>query len=281
MIRDMKANVAEFRTFHAKLMAAASKSVDPRLERVFELVPREAFLPDGPWKVMVDNRYFETPSNDPVHVYQNVLIALDPTKGINNGEPFLHAAWIGAAAPKSGDSISHIGAGSGYYTAILSALVVPGGQVEAFEIDPNLAAKARENLRAFEGVNVTYGDATELPIPPSDLIYVNAGVVAPPRSWLLALKPQGRLIFPWRPAEKVGLAVMLTRTGTGFSAEALMPSWFIPCVGGSPAADDAAKKPNVDEAWSIKSAWLTSDRSPDETCVAAYRNVWFSSLPLQ
>jgi protein-L-isoaspartate(D-aspartate) O-methyltransferase len=281
MTRNERANVAEVRKFHAKLMAAASTSVDPRLERVFELVPREAFLPAGPWKVMVDNRYFETPSADPIYLYQNALVALDATKGINNGEPFLHAAWIGAAAPKSGDVICHIGAGAGYYTAILSALAVPGGRVEAFEIEPDLAAMARNNLRPFEGVSVTHGDATKLPLPSADLIYVNAGVVAPPRSWLLALRPQGRLIFPWRPADKIGLAVLLTRTDAGFAVRPLMTSWFIPCVGGASTVDGFAKAPNLDEAWSIKSVWLTSDRAPDETCVATYEHIWFSSLALQ
>ncbi|RKT21154.1 protein-L-isoaspartate(D-aspartate) O-methyltransferase [Paraburkholderia sp. RAU2J] len=277
---NKRADVAEIRAFHAKLMAAASKSIDPRLERVFELVPREAFLPPGPWKVMVDNRYFETPSDDPAYLYQNALIALDATKGINNGEPFLHAAWIGATSPKSGDTVSHIGIGAGYYTAILSALVVPGGRVEAFEIDPALAEKARDNLRAFEGVSVTHGDATTLPVPSSDLIYVNAGVKVLPRSWLLALRPQGRLIFPWRPSEKVGVAVLLTRTDAGFAARPFMPSWFIPCVGGAGTFDDAVKDPTLDDAWAIQSVWLTSDRAPDETCVAAYRHLWFSSSPL-
>jgi protein-L-isoaspartate(D-aspartate) O-methyltransferase len=278
---ETRVNAAEIRAFHAKLMAAASKSVDPRLERVFELVPREAFLPPGPWKIMVDNRYFETPSDDPAYLYQNALIALDPTKGINNGEPYLHAAWIGAAAPKSGETVCHIGIGGGYYTAILSALVVPEGRVEAIEIDPVLSEKARENLQAFEGVSVTQGDATTLPVPSSDLIYVNAGVKVLPRSWLSALRPQGRLIFPWRPSENVGLAVLITRTGGGFAAKPVMPSWFIPCVGGAGALNDAVKDPSLDDAWAIQSVWLTSEREPDATCVAAYRHLWFSSAPLQ
>jgi protein-L-isoaspartate(D-aspartate) O-methyltransferase len=276
-----RADLAEIRAFHAKLMAAASKSIDPRLERVFELVPREAFLPPGPWKIMVDNRYFETPSDDPAYLYQNALIALDATKGINNDEPFLHAAWIGAAAPKSGETVCHIGIGAGYYTAILSALVVPDGRVEAIEIDPVLSERARENLQAFEGVSVTHGDATAQALPSSDLIYVNAGVKVLPRSWLSALRPRGRLIFPWRPAESVGLAVLITRHDTGFAAKPVMPSWFIPCVGGAGALDDTVKDPSLDDAWTIQSVWLTSDRAPDDTCVAAYRHLWFSSSPLQ
>jgi protein-L-isoaspartate(D-aspartate) O-methyltransferase len=280
MPHDERADIGEFRKFYATLMAAASKSTDPRLERVVELVPREAFLPPGPWKVMVAQRYLETPSADPVYLYQNALIALDASKGINNREPFLHAAWIGAVEPKSGDVICHIGAGSGYYTAIPSVLAIPGGRVEAFEIEQDLAAAARKNLKPFEGVTVTHGDATKLPIPSSDLIYVNAGLLAPPLAWLLALRPQGRLIFPWRPTEKIGITVLITRTDVGFEARSLMTFWFIPRVGGASTVAHFTKAPNFEEAWSIKSVWLASERAPDQTCVAAYQHVWFSSLAL-
>lgn len=280
MNRKEKASFTEARKHYAKSMAAASKSDDPRLERVFELVPREAFLPPGPWKIMIDNEYFDTPNADPIHLYQNALVALDATKGINNGEPFLHAAWLGAAAPQRGDVVCHIGAGSGYYTAILSVLALPGGRVEAFEIEPGLAEKARKNLQAFECVTVTQGDATQLPLPASDLIYVNAGVLAPPSAWLRALLPQGRLIFPWRPSDEVGLTLLITRTGAGFEAKPLMNSWFIPCVGGASTADLFVKPPDVRAAWSVKSAWLTSERLPDKTAVVVYQHVWFSSSAL-
>uniref|UniRef100_UPI001C081AA5 hypothetical protein n=1 Tax=Acinetobacter baumannii TaxID=470 RepID=UPI001C081AA5 len=65
-----RASLDEIRKFHASLMTAASHSADPRLERIFELVPREAFVPPGPWQVMVGNRYVETPSADPAYLYQ-------------------------------------------------------------------------------------------------------------------------------------------------------------------------------------------------------------------
>jgi len=279
-MRKEKARVEEARKSYARLMAAASKSDDPRLERVFELVPREAFLPPGPWKIMMDNEYFETPSADPVYLYQNALVALDASKGINNGEPFLHAAWLGAAAPQRGNTVCHIGAGSGYYTAILSVLALPGGRVEAFEIEPALAEAARRNLQAFESVTVTQGDATKLPLPASDLIYVNAGVLAPPRSWLQALRPRGHLIFPWRPSDEVGLTLLITRTDAGFEARPLMNSWFIACVGGASTADGFVTPPNPHMAWSVRSVWLTSERVPDATAVVTYEHVWFSSSAL-
>jgi protein-L-isoaspartate(D-aspartate) O-methyltransferase len=151
-----RASLDEIRSFHARLMADASRSRDPRLERIFELVPREAFFPPGPWNIQLagSQNYLETPSADPTYLYQNTLVALDAEKGINNGTPFFHAAWIGAVAPQPGETVAHIGAGTGYYSAILSMLVRPGGRVIAFEIEEELAAAARRNLAPFENVSV-------------------------------------------------------------------------------------------------------------------------------
>src|ERR1051325_661952 len=119
------ASVAEIRAFYAKQMASASGSSDHRFEQIVKSVRREAFMPPGPWKVLVGDNYVQTPSADSRYLYQNNLIALDAEKGINNGEPFLHARWIGAVAPKACETVTHIGAGTGYYSAVLSMLVLP------------------------------------------------------------------------------------------------------------------------------------------------------------
>jgi protein-L-isoaspartate(D-aspartate) O-methyltransferase len=271
-----KAGLEEVRSFFATMMAVASGSTDPRFERAFELVRREAFVGPGPWHINIYQRTVKTPSADPLFLYQNVLVRLDAAKGINNGEPFLHAAWMGAVEPKPGETVCHIGAGTGYYTAILSVLTLPGGVVHAFEMDEGLARRAQYNLTPFEGVSVTQGDATRLPLPPTDLIYVNAGVVTPPLSWLRALRPQGRMILPWRPSPTVGLAIVVSRIAAGFCVKPLMASYFIPCVG-TPDAEQCEKIPDAKEAWSARSLWLTADREPDDTAVAICEEMWFSS----
>ncbi|WP_214474408.1 protein-L-isoaspartate O-methyltransferase [Mesorhizobium sp. dw_380] len=272
-------NIEDIRKFYARLMAANAASSDPRLEAVFASVPREAFLGPGPWTVVAGNGKVTTPSTDPAHVYQNVLVALDADKGINNGEPFLHAMWIGKLAPKPGEAVTHIGAGTGYYTALLAGLVSPGGTVTAFELDDRLAHLARENLEAYGNVTVVHGDAVATSLPPSDIVYVNAGVVAPPADWLKALRPGGRMIFPWRPAERIPLAVMVTRTEKGFACDPFMRSWFIPCFGAS-LADLAAKIPTRKQATRSRSIWLTRDKQPDRTATAIFGDVWFSSKNL-
>jgi protein-L-isoaspartate(D-aspartate) O-methyltransferase len=277
---EVRADIEEIRAFYAKLMAAASRSSDPRLERAFQTVPREAFVPPGPWQVVFKSRYVETPSADPSYLYQDILIALDRQKRINNGEPSLHAAWLGAIAPQSGEAVAHIGAGTGYYTAILSMLVLPRGQVTAFEIDKTLAEKAELNLEPFEAVKVVHGDATREKLPASDVIYVNAGVAAPPVSWLRALNRGGRMIFPWRPSENVPLTLLVRAEHGGFSVTPGMPSWFIPCVGASDEITPIKVPAGLTEAKAIRSVWPTADRAPDETAVAVYPEVWFSSDPV-
>ena len=156
-------------------------------------------------------RYVETPSADPALIYQDVLVALDADRGINNGSPFLHAQWMGAVAPKAGETAIHVGAGTGYYSAILARLVTPNGQVTAYEIDPALAALASKNLQAYDTVSVTAGNAVEQNLPSCDILYINAGVTEPPAQWLQTLNLGGRMVFPWCPAPEANLAVLITQ----------------------------------------------------------------------
>jgi protein-L-isoaspartate(D-aspartate) O-methyltransferase len=274
----------EARILYARMMAAASGSTDPRLERIFELVPREAFLSPGPWHIKVEHRLIETPSADPALLYQNALVVLDQHKGINNGEPFLHASWIGAVAPQPGETVTQVGAGGGYYTAILSMLVLPDGKVFTHELDEPLAVAARRNLTPFENVTVLHQDAVEAVIEPSDIVYVNAGVVAPPRSWLTALNRGGRIMFPWRPAQDIGLGVLARAEHAGsepigFSIRILGSAWFIPCEG---ASDETAtiRMPTAREARLARAIFLRSQREPDASAIAVYRDLWFSSQAL-
>jgi hypothetical protein len=51
-----------------------------------------------------------------------------------------------AAAPQPGEHVVHVGAGVGYYTAILAELVGVAGRVKAIEFDAELAARATANF---------------------------------------------------------------------------------------------------------------------------------------
>ena len=95
--------------------------VRERLENAFAAVPREHFLGPEPWHVRHGQLgYVELPTNDPVYAYQDVLFALKQERGVNNGSPSLHARMMHALDPAVGSTIAHIGAGAGYYSAILA-----------------------------------------------------------------------------------------------------------------------------------------------------------------
>lgn len=261
--------------------AAITRAVwvtDPRIERAFAAVPREAFLPPPPWTVFPPGGWSKRPTSDPADLYADVLVVLDAKRGVNNGQPSLHAAWLAAVDPRPGEVAVHIGAGTGYYTAILAMLVLPGGRVHAFEIDEDLARMAKRHLAAFEHVAVHASSAIGAGFPEADVIYVNAGVPAPDPSWLAALKLGGRMVFPWQPSGSGGVAMLVRRGDGGFSAKATMHVGFIECEG-APRPSPSVQ-PSLDALERTRSVWLTGSRPPDETATAVYGEVWFSSAEM-
>lgn len=98
-------------------------------------------------------------------------------------------------AVEPGQHVAHIGAGAGYYTAMLAELTGTTGRVTAFEFDAALAARARTNLAAWSHVTVIAADGASAPTETVDRIYVNFAVAAPPASWIEQLATGGRLLF--------------------------------------------------------------------------------------
>jgi protein-L-isoaspartate(D-aspartate) O-methyltransferase len=226
------------RAYALQMLAVAGVASDPALERAFATVPREHFLAAPPWRFARAFGYETLPSSDPVVVYQDILLALAPKRGVNNGSPSLHAKWLHAVGAQPGERIVHIGAGAGYYTAIMSELVGASGHVTAVEFDQNLAAMARERLSDRANVTVLTGDGALHPEDDSDIVYVNFAVERPIRRWTDRLKPNGRLIFPLgvaRPNRTGGAgrhspqggALLASRRGDGLAINWLGPAWFV------------------------------------------------------
>jgi protein-L-isoaspartate(D-aspartate) O-methyltransferase len=262
------------RTAYAAQIVRLAGVEDPRVETAFAQVAREVFLPPPPWTTI--SMGIATRTHQASDIYDNVLVAIDRPRGINNGEPALHAAWFGTVNPKPGETVIHVGAGTGYYTAILASLVEPGGRVEAFEYEPDLAAQAQRNLRSWSNVTVHAASAFGRVLPNADVVYVNAGVVAPDVEWLRALNPEGRLIFPWQPHKDWGPAVLVRRRAGGFSARSLMNVGFISCSG---VAEKASVRnlPTEADLAAVASVWIRRERPPDAGALAVYDDVWFSS----
>lgn len=234
-------SLQQHRQFYADLVTARGGTREAAIIAAFAGADRAYFSGPGPWKVFTPLGYVETPGEDEAFLYQDVPVALAPDRSINNGEPSLHARCLAAAAPKPGERVIHVGAGTGYYTALLAELVGPDGAVVAYEIEADLAGRARVNLADRRQVEVRARSAVEPDLPPSDVIYVNAGATHPPAEWLDALKPGGRLIFPLSGAQGAGLMLLITRVrDAAYSVRIVSGAAFIPCIGASDEAEALA-----------------------------------------
>jgi len=227
----------ELRRIYARQMLALADALgDGRLENAFAAVPRERFLGADEWRIMTPwSPYATIPNSEPALIYQDVVVALDEARGVNNGSPSLHARWMHLAAPRAGETVVHVGCGTGYYTALLAELVGAGGQVTAIEYDLGRAESAAHNLLDRPNVSVIPGDGYSWPREPADVVYVNFAAPRPAEAWIDNLRIGGRLIFPLGvPREGPGaaaglnaLALLVKRLEAGYAATGLGPVSFV------------------------------------------------------
>jgi protein-L-isoaspartate(D-aspartate) O-methyltransferase len=261
-------------------VAASAGALSARLETALKRVPRELFLGPPPWLEVGELGYKAVPGEDPALVYRDVLFALDPVKGINNGEPTLHARMLAALDPQPGDHVVHVGCGTGYYSAILAELVGPQGRIIAFEIEPELAARACSYLARWSNVEVRAESAASAGLPPVDGVYVNAGATRPLPQWLDALKDGGRLVFPLAAVDGWGMALKLTRSERSFAVELVCPVRFICCIGAASPGEGEAVSRALRSGALARARSLHRDTGPDESCVLAGEGWWLSDRAL-
>jgi len=237
---DATIDMAAIRRFYAEEIAMVGGVESPLIVEAFATVPRERFLGPGPWQLCLFDsgqsfRYRQTPDAQPRHVYHNVPIAIDQARVLNNGQPSLLATWMEWLELAAGARVVHIGSGTGYFSAVLAAIVGPAGHVTAIEVDPPLAARARDNLADYANVTVVEGDASALD-GPADAVLVNAGATHALPAWLDALAEGGRLLLPltFGPAPTApgkGAVVKITRHGGRFDATFGPMVAIYPCTG--------------------------------------------------
>ncbi len=226
-------DIAAVRAAFAESLREKSPELPARIVAAFAAVPREDFLGRGPWLTLPDAAgYRSTPDADVRHVYQDVAIALDAARMLNNGSPGFLARVIAALDVKEGESVAHIGCSTGYYSAILAEVVGPSGRVVAVELAPDLVERARKQLARWKQMEVRHADGVAQPSEPVDVIFVHAGVTHPQPRWLEMLRPGGRLalsltaILPPSRIRRIirdhaGWVLIAERTERGFAARFL------------------------------------------------------------
>lgn len=235
------------RRWYAEEIRWSARLKSKRVVEAFATVPRERFMGRGPWQIIgtsqFDLKYNQTSSANPRHLYHNILVAIDTRRGLNNGLPSFLANLIERLNLRDGDTVCHIGCGTGYYSAILAELVGRTGGVVAVEVDKELARRAKSHLRSYQQVEVVSADGFAYDPGRVNAYLINAGVSQLSPVWLNTLRKKGRMVVPLAPANLAGQILRVVRTGRNWQARFISPVGIFACSGGrSKRAESRLKK---------------------------------------
>jgi protein-L-isoaspartate(D-aspartate) O-methyltransferase len=285
---DETPDINQARRWFAEELRHTAHVRSPSVVEAFAAVPREHFAGPGPWRVLSPlggPDYWTTDDADPRRLCHDVLVAIDETRRLNNGQPSLWAARFDQLGLKPGDRVIHVGAGLGYYGAILAEIVGLTGEVTAIEIDPGLAERARANLaRSWPQAKVIATDGFAFRADePVDAIVVNAGVSHLALPWLDSLKGDGgRLLVPLTNANLWGAFLGVERWGARYPVRFASRVGIIACTGGRDAEAEArlaAALARTDYT-AIKSLRRPPEE-PDDTCWLVGEGWWLSTAPAE
>ncbi|HKF67699.1 MAG TPA: methyltransferase domain-containing protein, partial [Vicinamibacterales bacterium] len=211
-------SATDARRFLAEEIRVTANIRSKRIVDALATVPRERFLPNGPWQIRgvgdagaAAGRL--TDDADPRHVYHDVAIGIDPGRNLYNGQPSLIARWLDDVGLDEGQRVIHIGCGTGYFTAVIGQVVGRHGRVDAMDVDADLVARARNSLSDCPWIIVRHGNGTADLLEQADVVIVHAGATHVLEAWLDVMVDGGRLLlpltaeFPGMPAS-IGKGVM-------------------------------------------------------------------------
>ncbi len=155
---------------------------DERYLRAILEVPRERFVREED----IEYSAADTP------------LSLDSTGLATISAPHAYLLSFRLLGLTPGDALVELGSGSGYGAALSAFIVGPTGSVVTFEIDPTLAAWARQVLADQPNVTVVEDDAVAHSERwrGASRVAVTFAIDAWPNSWLDALPEGGRIVAP-------------------------------------------------------------------------------------
>lgn len=182
---------------------------DARVLAAFETTPRHLFMPPALRKLAYEDH------PHPIGFGQTI------------SQPYIVAYMIQALELTGAERVLEVGTGSGYQTALLSALAL---EVHSIELIPALADRAEQTLTDL-GVNNVFihiGDGSQgwLESVPYDAIIVSAAAPHVPKSLLEQLSDHGRMILPIGVSEFQELELW-RREGDAYLQEVLLPVTFV------------------------------------------------------
>lgn len=235
----MSDKYAEQRRYYVEEVAAVAGLRSAPLLQALGQVRREAFLPPGPWHIeSVDGGYYPTDDVAVPRILHAVGVCLDLRRGLNSGNPARICRLLEAIEILPGETVLHVGAGLGYYSALIALLVGREGRVIAAEVDPLFRRQAEKNLAPLGNVTVV-ADAQSMPLPPLDVVFASAGMASIPRLWTDPLRPGGRLSLPLTGALDYGYVFLFQKTDapSRYHGRRCHFSRYFPCLGLRDLAD--------------------------------------------
>lgn len=207
---------SDFRRDRRRLVERLRKEgiSDLAVLHAFDVVPRHLFVSEALRR----------------RAYEDVPLPIGAMQTISS--PSIHAISLEMAEISEGDRVLEVGTGSGFQTALLSAL---GAEVYSIERIASLSNTASENLRRLGvAVRLTVGDGS-LGMPehaPFEAIIVGAAAAEPPGALLAQLADGGRLIVPVGTRDQV--LYRYVRRGEEFTRERIGGARFVPLIEEAP-----------------------------------------------
>lgn len=188
---------------------------DLEILRLFDRVPRHAFLPEG----VIHRAYEDAP----------VPIGYGQTAS----QPSLQAYYLHLVRPGPEDRILEIGTGSGFFTALLALM---GDRVYSVERIRELSGRARRSLDSLEFRNIALmvgdGSIGWRKFAPFDVITIAAASPEVPEALVDQLAEGGRMLVPVGDRSTQDLLLVRKSEGGGVQVSSVREGCtFVPLLG--------------------------------------------------
>jgi protein-L-isoaspartate(D-aspartate) O-methyltransferase len=192
------------------------RTLDPRVLRAMEKVPRHSFVPATVQRYAYENRPL------PIGAGQTI------------SQPFIVAIMTDLVRPQPQDVVLEVGTGSGYQAAVLAELCK---SVYTIEIVESLGREAAQRLAklGYRNVEVRIGDgyAGWPEHAPFNAIVVTAGADHIPQPLLDQLAPGGRMVIPVGEWSALSQLVLVEKQPDGSVRKRdVLPVSFVPLIRG-------------------------------------------------